>query len=166
MSISDVFSTGRQAAIDKTKKGELLSSAVFKIENENGAAIFSELAGINSEVEQVEYMEAGEKGPEFGRFIGKAKPPTVTLKRAMSTGPDTTWIWAWHQHARAGNPQAYITTTFMLYGAGDESGGASKMAYMLVNAFPTKVEIAGMKAGGTEVVIQTVTLQCDEIIGA
>jgi hypothetical protein len=54
----------------------------------------------------------------------------------------------------------------MLYGAGDDPGGAAKMTYMLVNAFPTKVDIAGMKAGGTEVVLQTVTLQCDEIIGA
>lgn len=166
MGVTDVFSTGRQAAFDKSKKGELLTSAVFKIENENGSAIFSELAGINSEVEQVEYMEAGEKGPEFGRFMGKAKPPTITLKRAMSSGPDTTWIWGWHQQARAGNLLAYQTTTFMLYGAGDDPGAAGKMTYMLINAFPTKVEIAGMKAGGTEVVVQTVTLQCDEIIGA
>jgi phage tail-like protein len=165
MGVTDVFSTGRQAAFDKDKKSELLTSAIFKIENEAGTAIFSELSGINSEVEQQEYMEAGEKGPEFGRFMGKAKPPTVTLKRAMSSGADTTWIWSWHQQARAGNPLAYQTTTFMLYGAGDDPGGAAKMTYMLINAFPTKVEINGMKAGATEVVIQTVTLQCDEIIG-
>jgi phage tail-like protein len=155
--------TGRQAALDIAKRGETLTSAVFKIENESGQAMFSELGGISSEVESADYMEAGERGPMYGRFIGKAKPPTVTLKRAMSTGPDTTWIWEWHSMARTGSVQAYRTTTLGLYSAGSDPGSATK-SYMLVNAFPTKVEIAGMKAGGTEVVLQTVTLQCDEII--
>ena len=52
----------------------------------------------------------------------------------------------------------------MLYGAGSDPGGSASLSYMLVNAFPSKVDIAGMKAGATEVVVQTVTLQCDEII--
>jgi phage tail-like protein len=162
--MTSILGTGRQAAISDTARGELLTSAIFKIENEKGQASFSELAGISSEVEQTEYMQAGEKGPEYGRFVGKTKPPTITLKRAMSTGPDTTWIWEWHQQARAGSPMAYRTTTFMLYGAGSDPGGSAALTYMLVNAFPSKVDIAGMKAGGTEVVVQTVTLQCDEII--
>lgn len=162
--MSSILGTGRQAAIRDETRGELLTSAIFKIENEAGVASFSELAGINSEVEQTEYMQAGEKGPEFGRFVGKTKPPSVTLKRAMSTGKDTTWIWEWHQQARAGSPAAYRTTTFMLYGAGSDPSQQPAMSYMLVNAFPSKVEIAGMKAGATEVVVQTVTLQCDEII--
>jgi len=164
--MTEMLGTGRQAALQDDARNTLLTSAVFKIENSAGAASFSELAGINSEVEQTEYMQAGAKGPEYGRFVGKTKPPSVTLKRAMSTGPDTTWIWAWHQQARAGLPGAYRTTTFMLYGAGTGMDESPSMAYMLVNAFPSKVEIAGMKAGGTEVVVQTVTLQCDEIIEA
>jgi phage tail-like protein len=153
---------GRQSSLAPDKRDETLASAVFKIEDDTGkTAMFSELGGISSEIEQTEYMEAGEKGPMFGRFIGKAKPPTVTLKRAMTTGPDTTWIWSWHALARTGSKMAYKTTTLGLIGTGSSEPLKS---YMLVNAFPTKVEIAGMKAGGTEVVIQTVTLQCDEII--
>jgi len=162
--MTGMLGTGRQQAIQPGTRAELLTSAIFKIENEKGLAVFSELAGISSEVEMQEYMQAGEKGPEFGRFVGKAKPPTVTLKRAMSNGPDTTWIWEWHQMARLGMPNCYRTTTLMLYGAGSDPGGAPQMGYMLVNAFPSKVDIAGMKAGGTEVVVQTVTLMCDEII--
>jgi phage tail-like protein len=152
---------GRQGAIDKGVRSSTLNSAYFKIEcTGGGSAMFSELGGISSEVETVEYMEAGAKGPMFGRFIGKAKPPTVTLKRAMSTGPDTTWIWAWHALARTGSPEAYRNTTLAMFGAGNPS---ALKTYQLVNALPTKVEIAGAKAGATEVVIQTVTLQCDEI---
>lgn len=158
-----VLSTGRQASLPKESRTDALTSAVFQIEDDQGGtAVFSELGGINSEVETVEYMESGVRGPMFGRFLGKAKPPTVTLKRAMSTGNDTTWIWSWHSMARTGAVGAYRTTTLKLFSAG--TGETPQKTYMLVNAVPTKVDIAGMKAGGSEVVLQTLTLQCDEII--
>ncbi len=157
---------GRQNPLGNDVRDQTLTSAVFKITTDKGDAMFSELAGISSEVEQVEYMEAGIKGPVFGRFIGRAKPPTVSLKRAMSTNKDTTWIWEWHAMARTGNSAAYRMCTLGLYAAGTSPEGSATKAYMLINAFPTKVEIAGMKAGGTEVVMQTVTLQCDEITEA
>lgn len=152
---------GRQQALDKNKRSETLSAATFKIENQ-GSAVFSELAGISSEVEMAEYMEAGEKGPTFGRFLGKAKPPTVALKRSMGNGPDTTWIWAWHALTRSGSKDAYRDTTLSLYGAG--SPDQPLKSYMLVNAVAAKVEIGGAKAGASEVIIQTLTIQCDEII--
>lgn len=153
---------GRQGTLPPEARTSILSTATFKISCEGGgSAVFSELGGISSEVEQAEYMEAGEKGPVFGRFIGKAKPPTVTLKRSMSTGSDTTWIWAWHAMARTGVTKAYRDTQLALIPAGQSK---PVKTYTLSNAIPTKVEIAGMKAGGTEVVIQTVTLMCDEIV--
>lgn len=153
---------GRQGALETSKKMSMFSSASFKIEAEGKIAVFSELGGISSEVEQIDYMEAGERGPMYGRFIGKAKPPIVVLKRALSMGPDTTWIWLWHTQARHGVAGAYKLTTLGLCPA-DRPGEPVK-TYVLSNAFPAKVEIAGMKAGGTEVVIQTVTLYCDEIL--
>lgn len=156
------LSMGRQGTLPPDARTSILSTATFKISCEGGgSAVFSELGGISSEVEQAEYMEAGEKGPVFGRFIGRAKPPTVTLKRSMSTGSDTTWIWAWHALARTGVPAAYRDTQLALIPAGQST---PVKTYTLSNAIPTKVEIAGMKAGGTEVVIQTVTLMCDEIV--
>jgi phage tail-like protein len=152
---------GRQSALLKDARTTTLSNATFKVEN-TGSALFSELVGISSEVEMAEYMEVGEKGPMFGRFVGKAKPPSVTLKRSMSTGTDTTWIWAWHALARSGGAGAYRDTTLSLYGAG--APDSPLKMYQLVNAVATKVEIGGVKAGGTEVVIQTLTIQCDEIV--
>src|SRR3712207_6594847 len=138
---------GRQGVIENTARDETLSSAVFKIDVNGSVAMFSELGGISSEVEHAEYMEAGVKGPTFGRFIGRAKPPTVTLKRSMTTGKDTTWVWEWHAMARTGSSQAYRPCTLSLYAAGQDPGGSPQKAYMLSNAFPTKVEIAGMRAG-------------------
>ena len=157
------FSLGKQLPMDKALREDIVTSATFQIEAVGGAgkAVFSELGGISSEIEAGEYMEAGEKGPTFGRFIGRAKPPTVTLKRAMSSGGDTTWIWEWHAKARMADSNAYRHTTLKLFRAGNSETPVK--SYLLSNAFPTKVEIAGMKAGATEVVVQTVTLQCDNI---
>lgn len=152
-----------QRASDPTRKGEALTSAIFQIEVLGlGDAVFSELGGITSEVETNDYMEVGKQGPELGRFIGKAKPPTVTLKRAMTTGKDSTWIWAWHIAARQAKPDVYKLATLKLFSP-TKGMDTPVRIYELTNAFPTKVEIAGMKAGGSEVVLQTVTLQCDMI---
>jgi phage tail-like protein len=162
-----MLDAGKQTGMGSDKKGAYLTSALFKVDWVDGSSTFSELAGINSEIEQAEYMEVGNKGAEYGRFFGKAKPPTITLKRAMSAGDDTTKIWAWHQLARAGLPSGYKSATFQLFAAGqDIEKDTALLSYTLVNAFPTKLEIASMKAGGTEVVLQTVTLQCDEIISS
>ena len=140
-----------------------ITSATFLVTCDLGEAMFSELGGISSEVEQAEYMEAGLKGPEFGRFLGKAKPPTVSLKRSMTSGGDTTsWIWGWHGIARSLDPTAYKDCTLKLFSATTGPDNPVK-TYYLINAIPTKVEIAGMKAGGTEVVIQTLTMMCDHI---
>jgi phage tail-like protein len=154
---------GRQGTLDRTDRDSTLMSATFEIEYNGKTALFSELAGITSELEQAEYMEAGLHGPMFGRFIGRAKPPTVTLKRSMTKGGGnsaTTWIWAWHAEARTGVSTAYRDVSLKLYGAGSKE---PVKQYAMTNAIPTKVELNGMKAGGTEVVLQTLTIMCDAI---
>lgn len=158
------MSLGRQQPFNADARKEAITSATFKIEWVAGGfeAVFSELAGISSEVEQTEYMEASVKGPMFGRFLGKAKPPTVTLKRSMSTGKDTSDIWKWHAAARNAVPDAYKDTTLKLFAAGGDPEKPVK-CYLLTNAIPTKLDIAGMKAGASEVVVQTLTLMCDGI---
>ena len=155
---------GRQLPIDPTAKEQVLTSAVFRIWTVEGSADFAELAGINSEVEQTEYMEAGPAGALFSRHPGRSKPPTVTLRRALRTGPSTTWLWSWHQLARQSLPAMYRDCSLTLFGPGDDLSGTGKVTYLLMNAFAARVEIAGMKAGGSEIVFQTVTLQCDDLL--
>lgn len=155
---------GRQLALSPHDKETILSSAVFRLATVEGTADFAELGGITSEVENTEYMDSGPFGAIFARYAGRAKPPTITLKRAMRTGPSTLWIWSWHQSARQALPtmrrQAFLT----FYGPGDDPTGVGRMTYSLVNAWPAKVEISGVKAGSSEVIYQTVTLQCDDLL--
>jgi phage tail-like protein len=158
-----MFGTGRQMAMAPDSKEKILTSAFFRIETIEGSADFSDLIGITSEIEQTEYMEAGPVGALFSRHPGRSKPPTVTLKRGMKTGTGTLWIWTWHKLARSGAPGMLRDTALMLYGPQDDPGGLPRMMYMLMNAFPTKLEVGGMKMGATEIVVQTLTIQCDDI---
>jgi hypothetical protein len=101
---------------------------------------FSELAGIQSEVEPVE-----------------PKPPMVTLKRGKNK--DLSLV-AWHQSVVEGQlAVARKRCTLIMYTV----GGTPTAKYYLELAWPSKVEISGLKAGATEVLYETVTLRFDDI---
>ncbi len=154
----------RQLSLAPSDKDSILASAMFRISTIEGSADFAELGGISSEVENTEYMDSGPFGSMFGRHAGRAKPPVIVLKRAMRTGASTLWIWTWHSAARHGLPtmkrQAFLT----FFGPGDDPNGVGRMTYCLVNAWPSKLEIGGVKSGSTELIYQTMTLQCDDLI--
>ena len=87
---------------------------------------------------------------------GKTKPPQVTLKRGLD--PET-YMWAWHQAVLQGEPTARKTCSLQLFAASQSpKSGQPIITYVLENAWPSKLEIAGMKAGATEVVTETVVL--------
>ena len=121
-------------------------------------AIFSELSGINSEVEPQEYISSDSDGNVLHtKQFGKVKPPKVTLKRALDGSKA---IWAWHEAVLAGDPAALRSCTLSLKSA----SGDINISYELENAWPAKVDIAGMKAGASDVIMETVELVCDQII--
>jgi hypothetical protein len=101
---------------------------------------FSELVGINSEVEPVE-----------------RKPPTVTLKRGKNKDLS---LFAWHQSVVEGQlAAARKSCTLTMYA----TDGTATAKYYLESAWPSKVEISGLKAGASEVLYETVTLTFDDI---
>jgi phage tail-like protein len=155
---------GRQLTMAAEDKESILASATFRLSTVEGTADFAELGGITSEVENTEYMDSGPFGTMFTRHAGRSKPPVIVLKRAMRTGPSTLWIWTWHQAARSSLPNMHRQAFLTFFGPGEDSAGVGRMTYALANAWPSKVEIAGVKAGSTEVIMQTVTLQCDELL--
>lgn len=159
-------SAGRQLAMDPADKATLLTCAFFRLWCAEGSIDFSDLQGITTEVEHHEYSEAGLLGPMYSRHIGRRKPPTITLKRAMRHGLSTTWVWTWHQLACRSLPGMHRDCVLMLYGPDDDPTMPAITNYMLMNAFPSRIELAGAKAGGTEIIYQTVTVQCDDMVDA
>jgi phage tail-like protein len=80
----------------------------------------------------------------------------VTLKRAVD---DSTVIWAWHQLVLEGNLSARRSCALKL----QDASGKTLITYVLSEAWPSKVDIAGLKAGASEVVMETVEIVCDRI---
>ena len=66
-------------------------------------ATFSELTGISTEVEPIEYWQSSDNGPAPKKLPGITKPPSVTLKRGLSGGQT---LWAWHKQVLDGNAGA------------------------------------------------------------
>lgn len=135
----------------------VITAARFVI-NLDGANIpFSEMSGINSEVEPSEYISVDPQGNiNHSKQFGKTKPPTITLKRGVD---GDSHMWAWHQLALQGNPAARKTATLSL----QDASGKTYQKYVMEGAWITKLEIAGLKAGDSAVVMQTVTICCDYI---
>jgi phage tail-like protein len=142
----------------------VLSGAHFEISIDGTTiAIFSELSGINSEVEAQEYIASDQAGNVIHtKQFGKVKPPKVTLKRGLDGSKG---IWAWHEKVLQGDISALQTCSLKLLSAATENGQPKvQITYILENAWPAKVDIAGMKAGSSDVIMETVEMVCDQII--
>lgn len=141
----------------------VMSASTFVIQVDGiQVATFSDLSGINTEVEPVEYISSGPAGIVHTKQYGKTKPPSVTLKRGLDP---QTYMWSWHQAVLQGDPAARKTCSLQLFAASQSpKSGQPIITYILENAWPSKVEISGMKAGATEVVSETVLLYCDQIL--
>jgi phage tail-like protein len=120
-------------------------------------ASFQEMAGINAQVEPREFIY----GDPQGRIVhtkqfGKTTPPEVTLKRGLDDGKA---LWAWHQLVLSGTATARQTATIQAIAP----SGRVVFSWTLVNAWPKKIEISGMKAVSADVLVETVTLVADHI---
>jgi phage tail-like protein len=116
-------------------------------------ATFSEFPGLVSGLERSQLeLTAG----RALKLPGKRTPPTVTLKRGMSVNTD---MWTWHEAALAGDLSARKDADLVMYA----TDGKPVARYHLENAWPSKVEIGGLKADSTEVLMETVTIVCEHI---
>lgn len=120
-------------------------------------ATFQELSGIVTEVEPSGYWETSGTDVTVNAPAGKFKPPTISLKRGMNGSLE---LWSWFEAVRTGNIRAArrSCTLTML-----NTEGKPVAKYWLEKAWPTKLELAGLKAGASEALIETVTLTCEYI---
>jgi phage tail-like protein len=120
-------------------------------------ASFSELSGITTEVEPVELMESNDKEVLLKKLPGRRTPPKVQLKRGKNSSME---LWAWHEAVLRGDiVAARKSASLTMYG----SDGKPVAKYWLEHAWPCKLEIGALKAGASEVLMETVTLVCENI---
>jgi|SRR5579875_940978 len=134
----------------------------------NGQWAFQELSNINMEVEPHEFIYCEPDGTiNHTKQYGKTNPPKVTLKKPMD---DDTTLWGWHLACQAGSEAAkYIDCSLVAFKAGSpglppDQSKDKVFEWKLINAWPSKLDLSGMKAGSTETAVITVTFACDQII--
>jgi phage tail-like protein len=108
-------------------------------------AIFSELAGISSAVEPVEGQRVRRSQATFSVVLGRPLSPSRELLE-------------WHEHILDGRRDSRTAMLTVFDAAGQEVA-----RYHLVDAWPAKIEIGALKAGASEVLMETVTFVCERI---
>ena len=89
------------------------------------------------------------------KLPGKRVPPTVTLKRGLTSSLD---LWAWHKQALEGAAARRNAVLVMF-----DVQGEPVARFHLESAWPSKVEISGLKAGASEVLMETVLIVAADI---
>jgi phage tail-like protein len=120
-------------------------------------ASFSELGGIITEVKPVDFLESTDKEVVFKKLPGTVMPPTIILKRGKTAGME---VWAWHEAVMNGDiGAARKSASLIMYNV----DGKPVARYHLENAWPSKIEIGALKAGASEVLMETVTIVCERL---
>ena len=120
-------------------------------------ASFSELLGITTEVKPVDFLESTDKEVVFKKLPGTRMPPTITLKRGKNSSME---LWAWHEAVLNGDiVAARKSATLVMY----NTDGKPVARYHLEHAWPSKLEIGALKAGSSEVLMETVTIVCERL---
>jgi phage tail-like protein len=119
---------------------------------------FSGLTGISSGADAAEYVQTGSTGQQITKSLLPAsrKLPSVVLSRGLTTSLE---ISAWHQSVLAGQLTARKNVSLVMYGA----DGKPVARYHLENAWPSKLDVTGLKAGSAQLLMETVTIVSERI---
>lgn len=116
-------------------------------------AQFKEVSGLSVEIKVIEHEELTPGGkPVLKKIPGPKKWGDVTLKRGLTDDPG--W-WAWINEVHSGNIDGGRRNgSIVLY---DYALG-EQQRFNFLNGWPSKVSIGGLKAGGSEVVVEECTI--------
>ena len=128
-----------------------LTAARFSISIEGvEIASFFELMGISSSVEPIERNRSGAMPERY------AVEGLVSLGRPLTSSLE---LSKWHEQAIAKGPRMGKNMVLTVHGRDDRPVAR----YHLENAWPAKIEIGALKAGASEVLLETVTMTCEFI---
>jgi phage tail-like protein len=135
----------------KSRTDDAISPARFSLTVDGiEIAQFSELIAITSEAEPDDLV-----GAVLKKLPGKRTPPTVTLRRPLSTD---TQMWAWHDAAmEPRTKEAHRDAALVMY----DTAGEPVARYHLEKAWVPKIEIGAVRAGTSAVLTETVTIACE-----
>ncbi len=140
----------------KGRAQEPLTAPRYKIDFPKLKGVFSEVSASSAEFDVITYKfnDAGKHG--IYAQPGTMKPPEITLKRGV-TEDDSAWKWAKEvQDGKLSTARCNGTLQMLDY------DGTLLLEYTVTNAWPKKVTMPGPKSGGNEVLIEEITLVCED----
>ncbi|MCC6411363.1 MAG: phage tail protein [Saprospiraceae bacterium] len=123
----------------------------FRVDIADMTAEFSEVTGLNIEVQPIEYRNGLTPDYSTIKMPGMQKFGNVTLKRGVFKGNNE--FFDWYKTIKMNTVTRKTVKISLL----DETG-APVMEWELRNAFPTKITAPDMKASGNEVAIESMEL--------
>ncbi len=111
---------------------------------------FSEVSGLSSEGDAVEYREGTDVPLTVRKLIGLRKYTNITLKRGYT---QNTELWDWYRNIVNGVSDRRNGSVILM----DEERN-DVMRWDFENAWPNKIEAPGFNATGNEVAIETIEL--------
>ena len=121
-------------------------------------AQFQEVSGLTSELDVIELKQNTPDGKYvIHKLPGNRKPPSITLKRGKNGSKD---LWDWHEKIFQGKvSDARKNGSVVLYNYDHSEVGR----YNFVNAWPSKVSMGALKAGSNEILMEEITIVCEEL---
>lgn len=136
--------------VEAATRQDAITAARFSISIDGTEiASFSELQGIASTVDVI----PSDDEP----VLGRGKSLSVVLRRPLNR--DTSMA-AWHELVLLGDVAAARKSCSLVMYDADNKPVAR---YHLENAWPSKIEVGSLKAGASEVLMETVTMTCEFI---
>jgi phage tail-like protein len=114
------------------------------------AAGFSEVTGMNAEVQAVEYREGRDPNSNTRKLPGLSKYGNVTLKKGVAIDQD---FFRWFKSGVDGDLIRLDISILLL----DEQR-QEKVRYNLLNAWPVKFVAPDLKAAANEIAIQSLEI--------
>lgn len=128
-----------------------LPSIHFQV-NWGGTRIgFTEVSGLDIEVQTISYREGADKEYEVRKMPGLKKYFNIVLKRGIVAGDNE--FFEWLNSIRLNQVERRDITISLL-----NEEHEPVMTWKVANAFPVKIEGPSLKATGNEVAIETMEL--------
>ncbi|XXT22765.1 phage tail protein [Sorangium sp. So ce429] len=137
----------------------------FKVQFQGGGAPsvqggFTEVSGLESEQDVVEYRSGDQKPDETMKIPGLSKKPNLVLRRGIIGTPD---LFTWRKQVIEGltdaNRQAASVTIQLM----DEKGASPVMTWTLRRAWPVKWTGPSLAANRSETAVESIEIAYEEI---
>jgi len=121
----------------------------FRVEIEGMTAAFTEVSGLESEVEAIDYREGGEEN-RVRKLPGLRKYSHIVLKRGLTADAD---LWNWHKQVLDGNIRRRNGSVILL-----DDSGQEQVRWNFFNSWPCKYIGPTLNAKSADVAIETLEL--------